>query len=179
MRRHRILNSGVVISLLLIAPVAMAWSPPTEKLQIAGTFTGSSTQRQNIEVADAPGHVLVLSQAKGSNRSTGPTDYMDGAEIVNSEIADLIQGNGTHQGYVRMSKGGESTVTKWSGKVTTVLSPEKTPITTFEGTWSKVNGSGRFAGVSGSGTYKGRMTSQTEYVVDWQGEIAGPKLAAR
>ena len=54
MCRHRILNRGAVISLPLIALVAMAWSRPTEKSQIAGTFTGSITQRQSIEVADAP-----------------------------------------------------------------------------------------------------------------------------
>ena len=53
-----------------------------------------------------------------------------------------------------------------SGKVTTTLSPDKTPITTFQGTWNKVKGTGRYQGITGSGNYKGHFTSQTEYTVD-------------
>lgn len=179
MRTLRIFSKAAGLSLPLIALVGMAWAPWAGKSKVAGTFNVSVIQHQSIDVADAPGHALVLNEAKGANRSTGRDRYMDGAEIVNSEIADLTQGNGIHQGYVRMIKDGESTVTKWNGKVTTVLSQEKTPITTFEGTWTKLAGTGRYAGISGSGSYKGRMTSETAYVVDWQGEISAPKLAQR
>jgi hypothetical protein len=40
---------------------------------------------------------------------------------------------------------------------------------TMEGTWKFSGGTGRFAGLSGSGTYKGRIVSPTEVENAWEG----------
>jgi hypothetical protein len=124
-----------------------------------------------VPVGDAEGHVLISNQATGTNRSTGPDEYMNQAEVTNTETADLTQGNGPHQGYVIFSSGGDRTVNKWQGKISTVLGPDKQPLTTFQGTWTKLKGTGRYAGVNGRGTYRGRMTGQNTYTVEWKGEI--------
>jgi hypothetical protein len=72
--------------------------PPSGAIRISGTLTMTFAERHPIPVGDAEGHVLVLAQAKGMNRNTGPTDYMAGGEVASTEIADLTQGNGPHQG---------------------------------------------------------------------------------
>jgi hypothetical protein len=142
-----------------------------EEMKIAGSFWLTYSKQEVIPVGDADGHILVLAEARGPNHSTGRDLYMDGAETSNREIADLVQGSGTHSGYVTFAKNSDSTVTKWSGQVQTVLSPEGKPVTTFAGTWIKVKGTGRYEGVTGGGTYKGHVISPTEYSVDWEGEI--------
>lgn len=167
---HRTVAAGA-LQLLPLLLVTLA-SRPAPVARVAGTMTLHYTEQHALPLGDQSEPVLLENQAKGSNRSTGPTDYMNGADITNIEIADLVQGNGPHQGYITFSKGGETTRDRWSGKVKTALAPDgKTPVTTFEGTWTKLSGTGRYDGVSGSGRYRGRMLSATEYTVDWEGEI--------
>ena len=69
-------------------------------------------------------------------------------------------------------------MTRWQGKVTTTLGPDQKPITRFEGTWSKLKGTGQYEGVTGAGSYRGRMTSPTDYTVEWNGEINTPPTAS-
>ena len=144
----------------------------TDLAPVSGRFIMKYSQQYVLPVTDAAGPVLLANEARGTNSNTGRTDYMNGAGATNVEIADLTQGNGPHQGYVTFAKDGEKTVNRWNGRITTKLSGDKKPITTFEGTWTKVGGTGRYEGVSGQGRYKGRMLSPTEYVVDWEGELS-------
>ena len=164
---------AVAATALPLLLASLAASRPAAVAPVAGTMTLSYTEQHALPLGDPSEPVLLQNQAKGSNRNTGPTDYMDGAETTSIEIADLIQGNGPHQGYITFSKDAETTRNRWSGRVKTVLAADgKTPITTFEGTWTKLSGTGRYDGVSGSGRYRGRMLSATEYTVDWEGEMA-------
>jgi hypothetical protein len=158
------------LAILLLYP--LAHSPSTPKpLQVGGTFTMTYAQFNPVPVGDAEGHVLISNRATGTNRSTGRDRYMDQAEVTNTETADLTRGNGPHQGYVIFSSGGERTVNKWQGRITTVLGADRQPVTTFQGTWTKLQGTGSYAGVKGQGTYRGRMTGQNTYSVEWMGEI--------
>jgi hypothetical protein len=153
--------------------------PVAERLQISGVFSLKVSQQQALPVASAADPVLLLTQSSGSNRNTGKSAYMDGAQVINREIADLTQGNGPHQGYITEILGADTSVTRWQGKVTTTLGPDQKPVTRFEGSWSKIKGTGHYEGVTGAGSYKGRMTSPTEYTVEWSGEISTPRTAYR
>jgi hypothetical protein len=179
MTRQTILKTGVAASLSLAAVALLGWSSGSAPSKIAGTFSNKYVEQHPLPVPDAAGHALVLGRAQGINRNTGPTSYMDKGSVTNFEFADLTQGNGPQQGYVSMSQGADTMISRFSGKVSTTLSPDKTPITTFEGAWTKVKGTGRYADATGKGVYKGRFTSQTEYTVDWSGEISGERLAER
>jgi hypothetical protein len=179
MARQTILSAAVAASLPLAAVALLGWSSGSAPSRISGTFSAKYAEQHPLPVPDAAGHALVLGRVEGVNRSTGPTPYMDRGKVTNLEFADLTQGNGPQQGYISMSRDADTVISKWNGKVTTTLSPDKTPITTFEGTWTKVHGTGRYGGITGKGTYKGRFTSQTEYTVDWSGEISGERLAER
>jgi hypothetical protein len=153
--------------------LVLAARPPVERVRVGGTFTMTYSQQHPLPVADAEGHILTANEAKGTNRSTDPTAYMDGADVTIAELADLVQGNGSHQGYVTKSQNGEVVIAKYSGMIKTALGPDQKPVTTFAGTWTAVKGE------EGRGTYKGRMTGQTSYAVDWEGEIDKTPVAAR
>ena len=163
--------------LLLLVPLA-AWRPAPARLQVGGTFAMTYSQMNPVPTDDAAGHVLLSDRATGTNRSLGRDPYMDGAQVVNTEIADLVQGRGSHQGYTIFSSGADSTVNKWSGNLTTALGADKQPVTSFAGSWQKVRGTGRYAGVSGHGTYRGRMTGSNTYEVTWKGEIEVDRQSA-
>jgi hypothetical protein len=173
--------SRALLAVAVPAVVAstLASAPAPERTPISGVFSLKYSQQHALPVADAAGPVLLLNEAKGTNRNTGKFDYMDGAEVINREIADLTQGNGPHQGYITEIQGADTAVTRWQGKVVTTLGSDQKPTTRFAGTWTKVSGTGKYKGVVGNGTYQGRMLSPTEYTVEWSGVIELKSTASR
>jgi hypothetical protein len=169
----------VLLGVPAVTASTLVTAPVRELSAISGVFSLKVGQQQTLPVASPADPVLLLTQSSGTNRSTGKSAYMDGAEVINREIADLTQGNGPHQGYITEFKGPDTTVTRYQGKVITTLGPDQKPVTRFEGTWSKLKGTGRYLDVTGAGSYKGSMISPTEYTVEWSGEIATPRTASR
>ena len=166
----------IALAVFPLGLVSLLHTPPSvDRARFSGTHTLTIVQPQQMEFRDAPGHVLMLAQAKGSNRSPGPDGFMDSAEIVSVSMADLVAGNGSNHGYDVQIGDGDSVFTHWSGVVATLLSPDKTLQTSFHGTWTKNRGTGRYLGIKGAGTYQGRFTSPTAYVVEWRGKITVPK----
>jgi len=93
--------------------------------------------------------------------------------VVNDFI-DMVNGNGTHQGYFMVSKDGEQVTNTLKGKMTTVMAPDgKTPMTTIEGTFDGLYGTNVYATIHPVGVYKVTFTSPTEYVCEW--EVTGFK----
>ena len=133
--------------------------------RVAGTYTMTYSQRHPITVPNAEGHVVMATEATGRNRSTGPSAFEDGAEVTIIESADMVQGNGSHQGYVVTKQNGQVRINRWSGKLTTVIGSDHQPATSFKGTWSSVSGP------AGHGTYQGRITGADTYTVEWAGDV--------
>jgi hypothetical protein len=97
---------------------------------------------------------------------------MADGQVTNADMGDLVQGNGTHLGYYVVSDKAGRATSRWSGKVSPTLAPDKTPHTTFAGTWTYVSGTGKYQGIRGGGTYQGHFSSPTEYTIEWKGEYA-------
>jgi hypothetical protein len=51
--------------------------------------------------------MLALGEVRGTNQNTSASDFFADASALNVETADLIQGNGSHQGYYTLREGGE------------------------------------------------------------------------
>jgi hypothetical protein len=62
--------------------------PPSGAIRISGALAMTFAERLPIPVGDVKGHVLVTTQAKGTNRNTGPSDCLAG-EVTSTEIAYL------------------------------------------------------------------------------------------
>ncbi len=156
----------------MLVVVAASPSPAGRRVKIAGAFTMAYATQEKLGIPDGAGHVLLLTEAGGTNRNTGPSDFMPGAHVAIREILDLAQGNGSSQGYVTMWQGADTVFGKISGRVTTTVSSQGSPSTTFVGTWAQEKGTGQYVGIKGRGSYKGGFVSQTEFTVDWQGEYS-------
>jgi hypothetical protein len=160
LHRLALATAAPIVPLLILAA-----RPAGDMARVAGTYTMTYSQRHPIPVPDAEGHVVIATEATGTNRSTGPTSFGDGARVTVVESADMTQGNGPHQGYSIMSLDGNVTVNRWTGTLTTVLGPDQQPATSFKGTWTSAKGP------AGHGTYEGRITGPDTYTVGWEGEM--------
>lgn len=140
--------------------------------KISGKMTCAYADRKAFESGYTEGHSLSLAESDGINISTGANVFMDGAQVVNFSFADLVKGNGPHQGYVKLLKKDDVVISKWQGKITTIMNDEGTPLTTFDGTYSYVKGLGKFQNIQGNGTFRGKFISKMIYTVEWEGEYS-------
>ena len=141
-----------------------------QKTNIAGKQTLAFTKQDTIDVGDAEGHIISLSEFEGINVSTGKNKFMDGAQYTGMGFDDLVMGNGPHLGYGNLSLNGDVVFWKHQGKTVTTLSPEGKPVTTFEGSYTWTKGAGKYDNIQGSGTYKGKLISRTIFIIETEGE---------
>lgn len=172
MFRHRRLVSTSAIALAIIGSVGAARSTESRSIKVSGSAELTYSKQHALDVPDLPGHQLLAGETKGTNTNTGGGDFMSNVPVINLETADLTQGTGTHQGYYTMGKGADTLVAKWNGKVTTTMSAEGQPNTTFAGKWDYVHGAGRYARVKGNGTYQGQFLAKDRYAVSWEGNYS-------
>ncbi|OGV76876.1 MAG: hypothetical protein A3I83_07060 [Methylotenera sp. RIFCSPLOWO2_02_FULL_45_14] len=165
--------SNKIITFIALTACALSSS---QAMADGGKISGSASlnyTKQDASLApSADGHILVSGELTGNNKNTGGTDFMSNANVDNREIGQLFQGNGPHSGYYTMSKDGNTTTALWKGDVTTVISADGTPQTSFKGTWEYVAGTGKYNRIQGKGKYSGYFTSKTTYIVDWNGEYS-------
>lgn len=166
---RRLAQRRLLASLMLMPAIGYHRDAPTT-LDVAGTIalTASPTTGPG---KDAAGRAAFIGTSEGRNQTTGAAEFMSGATVVTADTASLVDGNGPHHGSITMTKDADGVVYAWRGRVTTVLAADQKPHSTFAGTWTALRGSGRYAGVSGHGTYKGRFTSATASVIEWEGTI--------
>lgn len=160
----------LLICLILIFTLGLTTAIAQEKIKVSGKHTLATIEQTAINVGDTEGHMITLGEFEGSNVSTGEKKFMDGAMDVGMTFSDMVMGNGSHQGYGTMSLNGDAIIWKHQGKSVTTLSPKGQPVTTVEGSFTWINGSGKFENMKGSGTYKGTYISKTIVVLDWEGE---------
>jgi len=135
----------------------------------SGSFEGTISKQDGLPIDLTGQHVIALGLASGTNKSTGNMDYFNGGAIVVTDTVDIVNGNGTHSGYWTVSQNGETVTNKLTGKMTTVMAADgKTPMTSIEGTFANVYGTGVHATIHPIGTYKATFTSATTYVSEWE-----------
>ena len=156
---------GVVIVLVFCA-VGLNAQQPTK---ISGKMTLAVTHQDSIIVSDVTGHRISLMISEGENVNTGEREFMDGAQIVNMSHSDLVQGNGVDRGYIRLTKSEDTVFAKWQGEIKTKVMSEGNPVTSLEGTFIYIKGTGSFEDIKGDGTFKGDFISETEFTVEWLG----------
>jgi hypothetical protein len=125
---------------------------------------------KGFDIGYPEGQRFSITESEGFNVSTGSNPFMDGAQVTNISFADLVKGNGPYQGYIKLKKKDDVVYCKWEGNIKTIISEEKTPVTTFEGKYYNYHGSGAFKNIQGKGTFKGKFVSNTIFIVEWEGD---------
>lgn len=138
---------------------------------ISGSFSGNARLQTVLSLRDLPNHELQTAEIAGVQKSDDP-DWND-VRITYWGVTDLQSGSGTQRGYYinEHGDGGRDWGT-FEGKVTTAGST-----VSLEGAFTFSGGSGKFTGITGKGTYRGRMTSATQVEMDWKGayQLAGTR----
>lgn len=142
-----------------------------ESGNIAGSTTQTVVKQDALQIANADGNMLLTTQYTGDFKNTGSVSLFDNATAENKEVVQLTQGNGIGSGYYTLKQGNDSTVAKWSGTVSTVMK-DGNPMTSFNGKWEFVGGSGKYHNIKGKGVYDGYFTSETTSVVNWKGHYS-------
>ena len=141
---------------------------------LSGSFSGRATAQTNLSLQDIPNHDLNLMEVRGVQKS--PDEKWNNSKLTYWGTADVIAGNGPQRGYfVNEHADGDRDIGTFDGRIATSEGH-----ITIEGTWKYSDGTGQFKGLTGGGTYKGRMTSPTEVENTWEGtyELAAKVRAA-
>jgi hypothetical protein len=141
--------------------------------EVSGSFSGRARLQCIVSPADVAGHELHLAEINGVQRSSD--EKWNNARLTYHGFADLVSGSGTQRGYfVNEHPDGDRHWGTFEGNVATAGSEVR-----LEGKWTISDGTGQFAGISGGGTYQGRMTSPSDVEMTWGGryESAAAKAA--
>jgi hypothetical protein len=135
---------------------------------VSGSFSGS-IRTQSVISLDQPNHSLGVAEVRGTQRSSDPR--WNNSAITYWSTTDMQGAQGVQRGYFvndhgaagqdRGSFEGNVSIAGGEGLV--------------EGTWQYTGGAGNFAGITGSGTFKVKLTSPTTVDGSGQGtyELAG------
>jgi len=141
---------------------------------LSGSFSGKVTSQTTISLHDVSNHDLNLMEVTGVQKSTD--DNWNNATITYWGTADLVGGSGPQHGYfVNEHADGDRDFGTFEGKIATAGGQ-----VSIEGTWKYAGGTGNFQGITGGGSYKGKMTSPVEVENTWEGkyQIAAKTQAA-
>jgi hypothetical protein len=140
---------------------------------VSGSFSGDIHTQSVIAVNDEPNHSLSVAEVRGTQSSSDPK--WNNSSITYWGITDIQGGQGVQRGYFLNDHGAagqdhgtfEGSVSIAGGEVV------------VEGKWQYTGGQGEFAGITGSGTFKTRLTSATAVEANWQGayDLAGAAAA--
>jgi hypothetical protein len=141
---------------------------------LSGSFSGRAAAQPALVLHDVSDHDLNLIEVRGVQNS--PDEKWNDSKITYWGTADLIAGSGPQSGYfVNDHPDGDRDFGTFEGRIVTSGAE-----VTLEGTWKFTGGTGKFRGLRGGGTYKGRMTSPVQVENTWEGqyEIAAKTKAA-
>ena len=141
--------------------------------KVSGSFSGKAVWQASVSLKDQPNHDMILGEIAGPQKSSD--EKWNNAAVTYWNTIDLLSGNGPQRGYfINVRPDGESDRGSFEGKVTTTGAEVR-----LEGTWKYTGGTGKFSGITGNGTYRGRMVSPTQVEMTWEGEyqLAGTKSA--
>ncbi len=125
-----------------------------------GRDTYVCTDEKYVEIGDVPDHWVGVFVCEGISTTEGG----EAGIFMNRGIGDYIAGMGPEQGYYEVTYDDGSIV---RGKWKDILTPDEGGKTsTAKGTYQITSGSGRFAGIKGSGSYTCKSYSAKGYC-DW------------
>lgn len=143
----------IFVGLLFLAVILVPNIQAADE-KMTGRIILHYNKTESIEVGDAPGHILGVSQ------QTGLIFYSTGeiAKKTTTFHFDLVKGKGTFVEYSTFThQDGSILFEKGSGTATPVDDGKKTAI---EGTMECTGGTGRFVGFKGTGTFKGERIGE-------------------
>jgi hypothetical protein len=140
----------------------------------SGSFSGTIRSQSVVSVPDQPDHSLSVAEVAGTQRSAD--SKWNNSAINYWATIDLVGTQGVQRGYF-VNDHGSAGIDRgtFEGNVTVVAGQ---PV--VEGKWHYTGGEGSFAGITGGGTFKTKLTSPTSIEATWEGayELGGARAKA-
>jgi hypothetical protein len=155
----RALIAGCVAAVLLAGTVPAQ----AEKKELTYVKTGNrSLSKSAITLSESPNHEvsqeLLLQTSKYNDAEFSPTE-----EWIYIHT-DAVDGTGTHKGYYFFThKNGDQTYGDFEGRQKTVANQDGSWVSTWEGTYRYLGGTGKYRSIKGSGTYEGKVGSKEPF----------------
>jgi len=125
----------------------------------------------SAKVPDVEGHAIYLFEAKG----IGFSEEWGAALISLAGTADYTKGAGPNEGYSHFTYADGSTITiRWKGRSKEGPAPGTVGRREGDGTWTYIEGTGKFEGIKGRGTYKYFVLGPGQWYSDGEGEYTLP-----
>ena len=125
--------------------------------------------QQKVDIPDHPGHALTLSQMKCTWTKPMEVAGVQDKDGIDSGSGDVHGDRGTSHGYyVDNMANGDKAYVHWQGT-------DSMKDGTSEGKWTYAGGTGKFKGIKGGGTYKGKFAPDGSVSFDVEGEYTLPK----
>ena len=120
---------------------------------------------------DDPNHELVVLAIR-RDTTTSPDPDFDWTELITYEQSDDVAGTGPTRGYFRrLHKNGDIDYGPFEGTHKTTLKEDGSFLeATWEGTYKKNGGTGKFKNIKGGGTYRGKATAEGAST-EFEGEV--------
>lgn len=125
------------------------------KVSGSGKCTAKPEVQQAVEVGDRAGHMMVITKQACAWTTPMVMEGVKAKDYTVVIVSDQAGGKSSDRGYVvvTMENGDKAFVRVNSG--TSMTGKEGKPVSD-EGTWSYTGGTGKFKGLKGKGTYKGK-----------------------
>ena len=159
-------------SLVMLAGLFLGISAHAgEKKEIAGTDKQARIISQTvINVTDRPDHQLAQRVIMINTKESTDPDFQN-LVVTGYEQSDSVKGSGSHKGYrIQRHENGDKSYVQYEGTHTLDVKKVGAHELSFNGTWQATGGKGKFANITGSGTYKGRQTKEG-MTSEWKGEV--------
>jgi hypothetical protein len=156
-----------VLALGVMSPVRLA-----AQTKISGTLAcAKPAPLYTLDVGDRTDHTLVLAKSACSWTRPMQIDGVNTTESHDVNIVDVDGLNSDSNGYdVTDMANGDRVFIRFAG--TDRSMKDGKPLSS--GTWRFIGGTGRFKGISGNGTYKGRPDANGVYVSEINGDYTLP-----
>ena len=130
-------------------------------------------------VSETAGEGAQMIMFQKSNCTWATPFTIDGSKVgrtLNASVGDMTGGSGRSHGYSSsVFDNGDSTFVRFEG----ASQMKKDRSGTIKGTWRYVRGTGKFTGISGSGTYKGEAAADGSAWADIAGHYSLAKGKAK
>ena len=139
-------------------------------VSVSGSFRGTIRVQSAISIPDQPNHSISIGEVTGIQKSSDAN--WNNATCTYWAMAEITGNAGTQRGVYSNDHGeGGLEYGTYEGKVSIVNGQ-----VIVEGTWVCTRGTGKFHGLSASGTFRTRLASPTEIDASWEGAY---ELAAK
>jgi len=139
-----------ILAVIILAAFTIAIQAGAETVK--GRYVYHFFKVERIEVGDVPGHLIGVADGRGLVSS----DTGEVATQLTKLLFDYTNGSGPFQAYNLITyEDGSTKISKVQGRTTAQASG----VSTFEGTYTFIKGTGRFEGIQGTGSFTGKRTA--------------------